>query len=104
MIYKLHVFVTCRRDLNTIDIQLRVRFEPVIIAGERPQNYVFNRAASRLQQLMAEGNKGVEYLTNISTMVRSAIGSGADSWRLRVRGVIGIILPGALWPWSKSNL
>jgi hypothetical protein len=30
------------------------------------------------------------------TVVRSAIGSGADSWRLRVRGVIGKILSGAL--------
>jgi hypothetical protein len=65
----------------------------VILTNERPQNYVFNRSASRLQQLMAACNKCSEYLRNILAVVRSAIGSGADSWRLRVRGVIGIILP-----------
>jgi hypothetical protein len=76
----------------------------VILADERPQTYVFNRAASRLQQLMAACNKCVEHLRNVLTVVRYAIGSGADIWRLRVRGVIGIILSGALWPWSQLNL
>jgi hypothetical protein len=64
----------------------------VILADERPQTDVFNRAPGRLQQLMAACNKCAEYLRNILTVVRFAIGSGADSWRLRVRGVIGIIL------------
>jgi hypothetical protein len=70
-----------------------VRFEPAILAGERPQTDVFKRAASRLQQLMSACNKYAEYLRNILTVVRSAIGSGTDSWRLWVRGLIGIILP-----------
>jgi hypothetical protein len=65
----------------------------VILADERPQTYVFNCAASRLQQLMAACNKCAEYLRNTLTVVRSAIGSGADSLSLRFRGVIGIILP-----------
>jgi hypothetical protein len=81
----LHVSVICRTT--------RVRFEPVILADERSQTDVFNRAASRLQQLMAACNKCVEYLRNILTVVRSAICSGADSWLLGFRGVTGVILP-----------
>jgi hypothetical protein len=76
----------------------------MILEDDRPQTDVFNRTPSRLQQLMAACNKCVEYLRNLLTVVRSAIGSGADSWRLRVRGVIGIILPDALWPSSQLNL
>jgi uncharacterized membrane protein YecN with MAPEG domain len=65
----------------------------VILADERPQTDVFNRAVGRLQQLMAACNKCAEYLRNILTVVRSAILNGADILRLWVRGVIGIILP-----------